>query len=72
MEKKFIVSVEKDADGTYIAYNTNGKGYSLIGTGETVDKAKADFEKSMQGVAESEKERSGKVPEILTTAPEYP
>lgn len=71
MEKKFIVSVEKDTDGTYIAYNTNGKGYSLIGTGETVDEAKADFVKSMQCVAESEKERSGKVPEILTTEPDY-
>lgn len=71
MEKKFIVSIEKDADGSYIAYNTNGKGYSLIGTGETVDEAKADFAESMKGVADSEKARSGKTPAILTAEPEY-
>jgi len=71
MEKKFIVSIEKDADGSYIAYNTNGKGYSLIGRGDTVDEAKADFAGSMKGVAESEKARGGKVPAILEAEPEY-
>lgn len=71
MEAKFIVSVEKDTDGSYIAYNTNGKGYSLIGTGETVDEAKNDFARSMKGVAESEQARGGKVPAILAAEPEY-
>lgn len=71
MERKFIVSIEKDADGAYMAYNTNGKGYALIGTGDTVDEAKADFLKSMEGVAESEMARDGKVSAILKAEPEY-
>ncbi|MCM1079722.1 MAG: pilus assembly protein HicB [Bacteroidales bacterium] len=69
--ERFIVSVEKDTDGTYIAYNTNGDGFALIGRGNTVSEAKADFENSMKEVAESECERTGNIPEILSSAPEY-
>lgn len=71
MEKRFIVTIEKDSDGTYIAYNTNGDGYVLIGRGDTVAEAKADFQASMAGVIESEKKRGNVVPEILTAEPEY-
>lgn len=69
--EKFIVSIEKDSDGTYIAYNINGDGYVLIGRGNTVAEAKADFENSMREVAESEQELKGQVPAILTELPEY-
>ena len=69
--KRFTVSIEKDADGTYLAYNTNGDGYSLIGRGNTVGEAKADFQNSMREVAASEMERSGKIPAILKNEPEY-
>ncbi len=71
MEERFIVSIEKDADGSYVAYNTNGDGFVLIGRGDTVGEAKADFAKSMEGMAESELERHGKVPGILKAEPEY-
>lgn len=69
--ERFIVSIEKDSDGTYIAYNTNGDGYVLIGRGDTVAEARTDFANSMKEVAESEMEHKGFVPEILTTEPEY-
>ena len=71
MEERFIVSIEKDADGSYVAYNVNGDGFVLIGRGGTVGEAKADFAKSMEGMAESEMERHGRVPGILTAEPEY-
>ncbi len=45
---KFQVSIEKQSDGTYIAYNTNVDGLSLIGVGNTVNEAKADFFNSMK------------------------
>lgn len=69
--ERFIVLIEKDTDGTYIAYNTNGNGFVLIGRGNTVPEAKKEFANSMEEVAESEKERNGLVPEILTKSPEY-
>jgi len=68
---RFIVSIEKDSDGTYIAYNTNGDGFVLIGRGDTVAEAKTDFANSMAEVAESEMERKGRVPDILTAEPQY-
>lgn len=69
--ERFIVSIEKDADGTYLAYNINGDGFALIGRGNTVAEAKKDFANSMEEVAESEQERNGCVPDILKEAPEY-
>lgn len=69
--ERFIVSIEKDSDGTYIAYNINGDGFALIGRGDTVSEAKDDFENSMKEVAESERGRNGIVPGILTENPEY-
>lgn len=68
---KFKVSIEKQEDGSYIAYNTNIDGYALIGTGNTVAEAKKDFASSMSGVAEVEKERLGSVPEVFTNEPEF-
>lgn len=69
--EKFIVSIEKDSDGTYIAYNENGDGFVLLGRGNTVAEARADFANSMMEVAESQVERGNTVPEILTAEPEY-
>ena len=65
------VAIEKDTDGSYIAYNTDDSPYTLIGRGDSVSEAKADFENSMSEVAQSEKERTGSVPHILTHAPKY-
>lgn len=43
MDKKFKVSIEKQEDGSYIAYNTNMSGCTIIGTGDSVAAAKKDF-----------------------------
>ena len=50
------VQIEKQDDGSYIAYNTTGNMLQLIGTGETVAEAKSDFMNSMQEMIESCKE----------------
>lgn len=70
-KNKMTVAVEKDADGSYIAYNIDDSDYTLIGRGDCSSKAKADFEKSMQEVAESEKQRTGRVPDVLLQKPIY-
>lgn len=46
------VRIEKQADGTYIAYNVGVKGLVAIGTGDTVAEAKEDFINSLQEAAE--------------------
>lgn len=69
--EKFKVSIEKQEDGSYIAYNTNVDGYTLLGTGDTVAEAKKDFANSMSEVAEVEKERLGEVPAVFTNEPDY-
>lgn len=37
------VSIEKQSDGSFIAYNTTGDKVQLIGTGSSVREAKEDF-----------------------------
>lgn len=69
--KNMMVAIEKDTDGSHIAYNTDSSPYTLIGRGGSVSEAKADFENSMSEVAQSEKERTGSVPHLLTHAPKY-
>ena len=44
------VSIEKQSDGTYIAYNTDGEHCTLIGTGDTVKEAKEDFFNTIEEV----------------------
>lgn len=46
------VRIEKQKDGSYIAYNTEAKGIVAIGTGDTVTEAKEDFENSIEELAE--------------------
>lgn len=60
------VSIEKQSDGTYIAYNTTGEHVTLIGTGDTVSEAKEDFRSSYDGVRQSYLERGAFMPEELT------
>lgn len=67
----FIVTIEKDKDGTYIAYNVDESPYTLIGRGATVKEAKADFANSMQEIKESEEERKGAAAPILSAAPAF-
>lgn len=60
------VSIEKQSDGTYIAYNTTGDKVQLIGTGDTVNEAKNDFFNSIDEVKESYIERNEEIPSELT------
>lgn len=46
------VRIEKQEDGTYIAYNTGVPGLVAIGTGETVAEAKEDFSNSLDEMAQ--------------------
>lgn len=51
-----IVTIEKQKDGTYIAYNTNDNKVAIIGTGDSVNEAKADFFNSVKETIEACKE----------------
>lgn len=70
-DNKFFVTIEKDSDGTFIAYNVDESPYTLIGRGATVKEAKADFANSMQEVKESEEEREGAAAPILSAVPVF-
>ena len=65
------VSIEKQSDGTYIAYNTDGEHCTLIGTGNTVKEAKADFFNSIDEVKESYVDLGDEMPTCLTEDIEF-
>lgn len=65
------VSIEKQSDGSYIAYNTDGEHCVLIGTGDTVKEAKEDFFNSIKEVSADYTERGQAVPEELQQEPEF-
>ena len=60
------VRIEKQTDGTYIAFNTTGDHVTLIGSGNSVAEAKEDFKESYNGVRESYKSRGSLMPVELT------
>lgn len=65
------VTIEKQKDGTYIAYNTDESDVTLIGTGDTVTEAKDDFFNSMQETIEACKESGISVPQSLEEEPVF-
>lgn len=65
------VSIEKQKDDSYIAYNTNMSGCTIIGTRDSVAAAKKDFLDSMAGVAEAKRELGEEVPEAFSNVPDY-
>ena len=65
------VAIEKQKDGTYIAYNTEESDITLIGSGSTVSEAKDDFFNSMQEAAEACKEAGIGVPSLLNGDPVF-
>ncbi len=71
VDKNFIVTIEKDNDGTFIAYNVDESPYTLLGRGGTVKEAKADFMNSMQEIKASEEEREGAAAPILSAVPVF-
>lgn len=65
------VSIEKQSDGTYIAYNTTGEKVQLIGTGATVKEAKEDFFNTIDEVKQSYIDLGDKMPSCLTEEVEF-
>lgn len=65
------VKIEKQSDGSYIAYNTDGCYCTLIGTGKTVKEAKDDFFNSTDEVIGDYMERGEDVPVELSTPVEF-
>lgn len=65
------VKIEKQSDGTYVAYNIGGVKVQLIGSGDTVAEAKEDFMNSVQEITESYAEDGIEVPAELSEAIEF-
>lgn len=65
------VTIEKQSDGTYIAYETGENQSTLIGTGSSVSEAKSDFFNSVQEVIGMFEEMGEQVPEYLMAEPEF-
>lgn len=59
------VSIEKQSDDTYVAYNTTGEKVQLIGTGNTVKEAKDDFFNSLEEVKETYADIGNDIPACL-------
>ena len=65
------VNIEKQSDGTYIAYNTSGEKVTLIGTGETVKEAKEDFFNTIEELRQSYIDTNDPVPEFLDDSVDF-
>jgi len=65
------VSIEKQSDGSFIAYNTTGDKVQLIGTGSSVREAKEDFYNSIEEVKESYVELGDEMPACLSEDIEF-
>lgn len=63
------VRIEKQKDGSYIAYNTSDEKFVLIGTGDTVSEAKEDFFNSIEESKEIYEEKGLPVPDELKGEP---
>ena len=65
------VKIEKQSDGSYIAYNPDSEEYGVIGTGETVSAAKEDFLNSIEEIKEAMKENNEEIPAGLLEDPVF-
>lgn len=65
------VTVEKQADGTYIAYNKDESDATIIGTGNSVREAKDDFFNSIEETIEACKESGIAIPNSLDEEPVF-
>ncbi len=69
--KYFIVSIEKDQDGSYIAYNIDDSDFTLLGRGDSVAEAKNDFFNSVLEIKMSFEKRGKVIPEVLMNDPKF-
>ena len=65
------VKIEKQNDGTYLAYNNDNDMFVLVGTGETVSEAKMDFFNSIDEIKETFTGNSERVPDYLMGTPVF-
>ena len=65
------VKIEKQEDGTYIAYNIGDEDFALIGTGDTVTMAKEDFFNSIKETKEVYKDCGEEMPVGLESEPTF-
>jgi predicted RNase H-like HicB family nuclease len=65
------VSIEKQNDGTYIAYNTGSDKFTALGSGATITEAREDFFNSIEEIKETYQEHGEEVPAELLEAPEF-
>ena len=65
------VSIEKQSDGSYIAYNVTGEKVQIIGTGNSVKEAKDDFYNSVEEVKKSYIDLGDEMPACLDETIEF-
>ena len=65
------VAIEKQNDGTYIAYNTKSDKFTAIGSGATIAEAKEDFFNSVEEMKEVYQEHGDEIPAELLEAPVF-
>ena len=66
-----VVAIEKQNDGTYIAYNLESDNFTVIGSGATISDAKADFSNSIEEVKEVYIANGDEVPAELLKTPVF-
>lgn len=64
----YFVTIEKQKDGSYIAYNKELKD-TVIGTGETVEEAKNDYMNSLKEIEEVCIESGMPIPDVCKIKP---
>ena len=65
------VAIEKQNDGTYIAYNKDCDKFTAIGSGDTIAEAKEDFFNSVEEMKEVYKEHGDNIPAELLEEPVF-
>ena len=65
------VAIEKQNDGTYIAFNTECDQFTAIGSGATIADAKEDFFNTIEEMKEVYQENGDEIPEELLDAPVF-
>ena len=66
-----IVAIEKQNDGTYIAYNKDCDNFTAIGSGDTITEAKEDFFNSVEEMKEIYQEHGDDIPAELLEEPVF-
>jgi hypothetical protein len=64
------VAIEKQKDGTYVAYNIEGDGV-IVGNGNSVSEAKDDYLNSVEEVRSVCLKHGDTLPDTVTTKPQF-